>query len=157
MEFISYDSFGNFNFSDTYIEVQKKLGDIKYQVGEKEFLGKRKKTIYVDDFEMLITFSEKANKVESFEIDKGQFIHFGKNLLREKFDKVQSEYSQLDKEIKIDEEGFESKKFGFGVSRKLKYSEYTNEIDTIFAFSKEYADSNNEYDVDDIISFYLGE
>ena len=63
----------------------------------------------------------------------------------------------LDKELKINDEGFESKKFGFGVSRKLKNSEYTNKTDNIFAFSEAYINSEKDYDVDDIINFYLGE
>lgn len=157
MEFTSYKSFGNFNFNDNYSEVLKKLKDLKYHAGEKEFLGKRNKTIYVDDLDIQITFSENSIQIEYFEIEKGKFIHFGKNLLKLRFDEVQNDYLMLDKGIKINDEGFESKKFGFGVSRKLKNSEYTDKIDTIFAFSEEYISSEKGYDVDDIINFYLGE
>ena len=130
---------------------------MKYEIGEKEFLGKKKKTIYIEDFKLQITFSEDAKGIEFLEVSKQSFIHNGTDLSKLKFDEVQNIYSILDEQIKIEEDGFETQKFGFGVSRKLKDGEYTNQIDSLFAFSKEYSESEEDYDLDDIIKFYLDE
>lgn len=157
MEFISYNSYGVFNFKDSYSEILDKLFNLKYHAGEKEFLGKKNKTIYLEDIELQINFSEDSSRIETFEIEKGKFIHLGKNLFEFNYVEVLNNYSKIDKEIKISEDGFETKKFGFGIYRKLKNSNQINKIDNIIAFSKEYNEHEEEYDVDDIINFYLGE
>jgi|LakMenEpi03Aug12_release.lakeMendotaPanAssembly.Ray.scaffolds.fasta_scaffold60837_6 hypothetical protein len=154
MKFISYECYGDLYLNDNFEIIKGKLS-VEYIIGDKEFLGKKNKTIYVNKYNLLIIFNDYL-KVRCFEIKEGSFIHLDKDLFKMDFEDVLTLYSSLDKDIIINEDGFETRKFGFGVSRKLRNSKYTNKIEFIIAFNEDYI-NEEEPDVDDIINFYLND
>lgn len=154
MELVSYKSYGDFEFSDTFEIVEKKASSKKHYVGEQEFLGKTNKIIFLENEETSIVFKEEKNQINFFEVSGRNFIHLGKNLFNLNYNDLLQLYSQLDEKIIIKDDGFETKKFGIGIYRKLKDAKYTNSVESIIAFCDDYT-QESEPSADDIINFYL--
>ena len=157
MEYKSYDCLGEFYFSDSVQQTKDKLGNLEYEEGEIVFLEQKNKTIYIPKYKLLIAFDENEYSVDYFEIKNGDFIFNGINLFKTHFSEVFNKLKTLDEGLELnEEEGFNSKKLGLSVSKKLKDGHYLEKIEFVLAFSREYSNRAQE-DVDDIINYYLGD
>lgn len=159
MEFKSFESLGMFHFSDSLKAAKAKLGkDIQYKESESYHLSleKKNKFLHIEKYKLSITFHENKKSIEFIEMEKGKFIFKGIDLFKVPYTELLDKFHVLDENLKTDDEsGFESKKFGFGVSRNLHNGNYSKYIKSAFAMSLEYIDRPIPSG-DDILMHYLG-
>lgn len=159
MEFKSFESLGIFHFSDSLKVIKNKLGnDIQYNESESHHLSleNKNKFLYIDKYKLSIIFHENKKSIEFIEMEKGKFIFNDIDLFKIPYFELLDKFNILDENLKSDDEsGFESKKFGFGVSRNLQNGKYSKYIKTAFAMSLEYLDKPIPSG-DEILIHYLG-
>lgn len=159
MEFKSFESLGIFHFSDSLKAIKAKLGkDIQYDESESHHLSleKMNKFLYVEKYKLSIIFHENKKSISFIEIEKGKFIFNDIDLFKVPYIELLNKFQILDENLKADDEsGFESKKFGFGVTRNLHNGKYSKHIKSAFAMSLEYLDRPIPTG-DDILMHYLG-
>ncbi len=159
MEFKSFESLGIFHFSDSLRAIKVKLGkDIQYDESESYHLSleKKNKFLYIEKYKLSIIFHENKKSIEFIEIEKGKFIFNNIDLFKIPYVELLDKFHVLDENLKEDDEGgFESKKFGFGVSRNLHNGKYSKYIKSAFAMSLEYLDRPIPSG-DEILMHYLG-
>mgnify|MGYP003576516461 FL=1 len=66
----------NFHFTDGIATIKEKLSGMEFEEGERVFMGKRSKTIFVDDQGLDITFKHDDGGIESFELTKKSSASF---------------------------------------------------------------------------------
>lgn len=156
MEFKSYEGLGSVNFTDNYVTVLQKLQPYAPVESEQMLFKQTCKSLYIEDANLMIVFNDNADSILYFEVEKGNFIHNGNDIFGMGYEKAKDYTKNMDKDIKIsnDLNGFESIALGFSLQRELIDGEYTDDIEFILAFSKEYTKtplpSTNE-----IINYYL--
>ncbi len=159
MEFKSFESLGMFHFSESLKAVKAKLGkDIQYKESESFHLSleKKNKFLHIEKYKLSIIFHENKKSIEFIEMEKGKFIFNDIDLFKVPYNELLDKFQALDENLKTDDEsGFESKKFGFGVSRNLHNGSYSKYIKSAFAMSLDYLDRPIPTG-DDILIHYLG-
>ena len=143
------------HFKDDISLVQKKLGNIKYKIGQTSELGVKSATIHVADLGMHIVFNDKLGSVvESIEISQGTVYFNDIDLLNNEFNVVKEYFKRLDNEIKLEEDNFSSSKFGVGINCDIVDGQVSNYPTSILVFSEDYL-KKEVPTVDDIIKHYL--
>lgn len=157
MEIKSYIGIDNLLFTDNFKEISNKLKEFKVEKGETMFMDKVNLTLFVEQLDLLITFNNKAgDSVECFEINKKNVFFENMNLMKLKYEFLEEFIKKSDPAIIIDEEGFNSPKYGFGVFRKLNNGKYSVYAKSVIIFNSDYL-SKEMPSEDDIINFYLGD
>jgi hypothetical protein len=150
MEIVSYESIGDLKFGDSLESIRKKLSKYRgVKQIDKVVMDKVYPSIYVKDINLFIVFNEDFSSVRYFEIEH-DIYHQGINLYSESIKKLESLYRELDPEILIESDGFDSHKFGLCVTQ-LGSGNKNN----ILIYSKDYL-NEDEITEDDILKFYLG-
>ncbi|RKR09070.1 hypothetical protein C8C83_0670 [Flavobacterium sp. 90] len=157
MKIKSYIGIDNLLFTDNFKEISNKLKEFKIEKGETMFMDKVNLTLFVEQLDLLITFSNNVgDSVECFEINRKNVFFEDMNLMKLKYDFLEEFIKKSDPDIIIDEEGFNSPKFGFGAYRGVNNSKYTLYPKSVIVFNNTYL-SKEMPSEDDIIKFYLGE
>ncbi|WP_339924185.1 hypothetical protein [uncultured Cyclobacterium sp.] len=152
MKIIPYFSVGDFNLKDNIQSILSRYPNSKE--GSINVLGKKNKTLYLPTYDIHIVFSDiGGNEIESIEIFKGEIFFNELNILNSTCLELKEIISNEDKELIVDNEGFTSPKFGFGVYCKSlgKKSKPTS----VIVFNSRYL-RNDIPSPDDIIKYYLG-
>lgn len=145
-------SLGNIEFSDSVNDVVSKLSKEDLQYGDRVFMGKRKPTILWKN--ILIVFYEEKESIEYFEVEKEEVFFDGLNLLETEYSDLEKHFLDLDPNLDVKENGFESYKCGLGVFRKLNNGKYTKYPKQIILFNKDYQ-ADKVPSPADIIKYYL--
>lgn len=155
MIIIPYESFGNIQFSDSISSVEEKLNDYKVEMNTKDAINRKQKTLYVFDLSLLIVFSdENGASIEYFEVENGEAKIDDLVLFSTSYNVIKTKIQDLDKNLKIEEDGFYSSKFGFGVYCGLNNGEYTKYPERVIVFNSEYLNKETP-SVDDILNHFL--
>jgi len=154
MKIESYIGVDNLLFTDNFKEISNKLKEFKIEKGETMFMDKVNLTLFVEQLDLLITFNNKVgDSVECFEINKKSIFFENMKL---KYEFIEEFVKKLDPNIIIDEEGFNSPKFGFGAFRTLSNDKYSLYAKSVIVFNNDYLSKEMPTE-EDIINFYLGD
>lgn len=157
MNIISYKSVENFYFDDN-IEIIKSKLNTNYSEDILEVIGKKTPRIYVDEFDLMISFNEDFQSIRYFEFFKPktklEISNF--EISNKSYDELEKIFLDMDSKLEILDSGFSSKKMGVNVSRVLKDDIFINEIDSILIFSETYY-SEPEINLDDLYKSIMGD
>ena len=151
MKYIPFKQFGEFFFSESFQEIEKKVkAHGKVDIGHAMELGKRYPSIYIPNTDLFIVFVEDSSAVRYVET-KADIVILECNLLTTPPKEIKEYFSKYDDSITLNDEGsVESKKYGFIISR-----EGNDKQNQILLFNDTYLDEE-DISPDDIIKFYLG-
>lgn len=147
MNIFPYTGIDDLHFDDSVSTVIAKLPSFENVTqGHRVELENSYPSIFIADINMYIVFSEDGSKVRYFEVEH-DVIHDGNNLHKEPVDALIRHYQKSDEDLAVEEDGFDSRKFGFTVMKD-------NDKNIVLVYSREYSEEENISE-DDIINFYL--
>ncbi|MFN0290478.1 hypothetical protein [Pedobacter helvus] len=130
---------GDLYFADSRTQIRSKLNE-SYTEGLNEFQGIKD---YYDHFltsEVLVYYDEKDH-ISAFEFYKGPISFNGIDLLVEPYGNLVKLFAGLDTDLKIEETGFSSRKYGIGVEAVYAATEdQMASSDSVIVFKKGYYD-----------------
>lgn len=151
MTIFPYRGVDDLEFSDNLESIKRKLASFKnIKAGHAMELGKRYPSVTVSEAHLYIVFYADSNRVRYFQIS-GPVSHGGNQLYAISIDKLTSTYKQLDPNLRIEIDGFDSRMFGFSVNQSDK--EGLNEI---LVYSKQYTEEPT-ITSEDILRYYGSE
>lgn len=138
-----YKSVGNLFFDDSRIVIRQKLNE-KFEAGVKEFDGSSE---YYDYFleSQLFVYYDKTDKILAFEFFEPNPVFDGVNILSKSYKKLLEILKKLDKDLKVDYNGFTSYKYGIGANTNDDPEDNDAMPEAVIVFRLGYYDSLKEY------------
>lgn len=153
MEVIPYIALGDYLFGDDFKTIESKLTTISFEVGEKQLMNIKCKTIYIEAYGLLIAFKEDAKSIDYFESTKPSITYQGISILQKDFDFLKKSVFFEDDHLIEDVDGFRSDKFGIGVYSDMKDEKMSNRPKSVIVYSKGHYDA--VINPNDLVNFYL--
>lgn len=150
-----YQGLGEFLFSDDYKTTISKLGDIEYSESVTQFMGTEIPTIFIEEYDLLISFKDKGEGIDFFELTLPYATLNDVSILSKSFEFIEKWFSEMGYKIEKEYDGFRSDDIGIGVFASPDEESRPKNPESLIIYCKGHYD--NQVDVEDFINFNLDE
>ncbi len=155
MKITPYTGIDDLMFNDGYEAIKAKL-TYEFEETVAEEMDKVYPVLYVQELDLLIQFNENMESIRYFEFLQPSLALVCEDVvLSGDYVDVLNQMKTLDADGEITDDAFTSAKLGVTVSRQLEDGLYSNKVEGVVVFSKEYF-NEPEPDEDDFLKFHLG-